>query len=89
MPGWHKLIMEGVNFGWLAVWVVSKSSQVLHPDFKIVSVSIFPCLTEGVCYRAQRCSQTQEWLTDKGTWRKTLYGNSTNTYANRGLTPSP
>ena len=35
--------------------------------FKIVSVSLFPLLDLGVCYSAQRCGQTPEWLTDRGT----------------------
>ena len=42
------------------------TSQGPEPDFKIVSVSIYPW-SLGVCYRAQRCGQTQEWLTDRGT----------------------
>ena len=34
---------------------------------QIVSVSIFLCYSLGVCYWAQLCGQTQEWLTDRGT----------------------
>jgi len=43
------------------------NSQNSQPDFKIVSVSIFPCYSLGICYWAQQCGQTQEWLTDRGT----------------------
>ena len=39
----------------------------LQPDFKIFSVSIFPCYGLGFCYWSQQCGQTQEWLTDRGT----------------------
>jgi hypothetical protein len=42
-------------------------SQAPQPDFKIISVSIFPRYSLGVCYWAQRCAPTQEWLTDRGT----------------------
>ena len=42
-------------------------SQDPQPDFKIVSVSIFPRYILGICYWTQLCSQTQEWLTDRGT----------------------
>ena len=42
-------------------------SQGPQPDFKIVSISIIPCQSLGVCYRAQPCGQTQEWLRDRGT----------------------
>jgi len=42
-------------------------SQDPQPDFKIVSVSVFPSWSSGVCYRVQRCRQTQEWPTDRGT----------------------
>ena len=43
--------------------VFGKISQWPQPDFKIVSVSIFPCQSLGVRYRAQRRGRTQDWLT--------------------------
>ena len=42
-------------------------SQGLQPDFKTVSLNIIPSQSLGVCYWAQQCGQTQEWLTDRGT----------------------
>jgi len=44
--------------------VLSIISQGPQPDFKIVSVSVFPRYSLGICYWAQQCGQTQEWLTD-------------------------
>jgi len=42
-------------------------SQGPQPDFKIVSASLSHCYNLAVCYRAQRCGQTQEWPKDRGT----------------------
>ena len=60
------------------VWVVHSV------DF---SVSIFPCYSLGICYLAQLCGQTQEWLTDRGTpncaWSKSPP--TVNTFAWLGL----
>jgi hypothetical protein len=33
VPRWHKLIMEGVNFSWLAVWVLSPDWLSRKNDF--------------------------------------------------------
>jgi hypothetical protein len=33
VPRWHKLIMEGVNFGWFALWVLSPDWLSRKSDF--------------------------------------------------------